>query len=80
MKIEARIKLEGELKDAIIRALLPEIKWPPPGRSEVTLESDEIVIRSEDVASLRASLNSFLYWIYTQKESILSTKKLNCDS
>jgi len=79
LKLEARIKLEGMLKEAIFKALLPEIKWPPPGRSEVSLEGDEIVIRSEDIPSLRATLNSFLYWIHAQKESILHSKRLDCE-
>jgi len=79
LKYVARIKLEGLLKEAILRALKPEIENPPPGRSEVRLEGDEIVISSNDVASLRASINSFLYWIHAQKESILSTNNLDCE-
>ena len=65
-----RITVEDEkVKDAIFKALLPEVRVPVSSRAKVYCESVNksllLVFRAIDLTSLRAVVNSFLRLIYS---------------
>lgn len=67
----AEIELEGECVEAIKKALLQEVINPPSERRvKVYFQGDKLVIEAEDLRALRASVNSFLYWIHSACETL----------
>jgi tRNA threonylcarbamoyladenosine modification (KEOPS) complex Pcc1 subunit len=70
-KGRAEVKLEGECAEAVLKALKQEVLNPPATkRIKLKLEDDVLIIEAEDLRALRASLNSFLYWIHAACESL----------
>lgn len=70
--------------EVILGSIEPEIDGHPSDRTSVSIKKDgnnlRIHIESQDSASFRASLNSYLRWIKLSSE-ILGLKKIdqNCD-
>ncbi len=70
-KGRAEIELSGECAEAVLRALYQEVVNPPSEkRVKIKMEGNKIVIEAEDLRALRASLNSFLYWIHAACSSL----------
>ncbi|MGQ4893110.1 MAG: KEOPS complex subunit Pcc1 [Candidatus Njordarchaeia archaeon] len=74
-RLDAKLSFSIEFSDpleakAIIRALIPETKSDITNRSQITISFNdinkkiEIKIRSIDLTSLRATINSYLRWLY----------------
>lgn len=66
-RAEIQIDVRGSLADILEDSLLPEAERPTSERSKVEVEAlgRRLVIRVEslDIVSLRAALNSYLYWV-----------------
>ena len=66
-KAEIQIDVRGSLAEILEDSLLPEAERPTSERSKVEVEAlgRRLVIRVEslDIVSLRAALNSYLYWV-----------------
>jgi len=69
MHCQARIEVEcRDVRDAeiIMAALMPECRYQP--RTEVDIHRDKnriiVFIDASDISALRASINSYMRWIY----------------
>jgi len=70
-KGRAEVELSGRCAEAVLRALEHEVLNPPATkRVKLKLEGKKLIIEAEDLRALRASLNSFLYWIHAACESL----------
>ena len=77
---------DKELTYSLYNALKPETKDPPnPKRTSISIAIDEcsecssrynivISIKAHDLASLRASINSYIYLIYASLKSLRTIK------
>jgi len=67
----AEIELDGPCSEAVLKALKREVLDPPSERRvRIYMTDNKITIEAEDLRALRATLNSFLYWIYAACESL----------
>jgi len=75
MSANATIRLKFPKNDqlsAIFKALEPETRTAVSCRSKVTLNREgktlTLIFEAKDTSSLRAALNSYLYWIRLTKD------------
>jgi len=77
-------EIDEKLINTLYRSLLPEIMNPPNTKrsiAEIYRESDDItiIIRSKDLSSHRAALNTYLYLLNAVLSSINFLKSFHID-
>ena len=77
-------EIDEKLINTLYRSLLPEIMNPPSTKrsiAEIYRESDviTIIIRSKDLSSHRAALNTYLYLLNAVLSSINFLKSFHID-
>jgi KEOPS complex subunit Pcc1 len=68
----AELTFRGEHAGVVAKAISPESSERIP-RTSVSVEEDEgvlrVVVEADDVASLRAALNSYIRWMHVAEET-----------
>ncbi len=74
------INVPTKKPEIIYYALKPELKSSPTKKSEIKLkkhkDSIELFIKSKEISSFRAAMNSWLRWIQVAKKSTQIKKKI----